>query len=661
VSAGLHELLVELAVAVHKRAIYPEGHPILRGASEGVHQHLEQLLREDPVVSIGVADRSLIVGGAPSSSEHPLLSEFASRLADHAVGAIRFLPGISREELHGFITEAAAPADGESGPLGFRRDVSWNCVAIEPMAFEHLGLLADGASVPGSIETTWRAMATVALRGAQLGDVAVDPATVAQAIEGAVEEEESFGDAIIERLAEMLRDPSGQRPGGTGNIRLEELIGRLSPAVREKLLRVAGPERGRALVLSAANRLSASAVLELFRAAVGADAVSVSDAMLRLLQKLSREATTVPEVSRTADRVLRAAIRRVLHGWVLDNPNPEMYERALNEAAESVPAHHADRRRDVVEPERIIDLAVETGTVAPAVDTALGRLVMRDGLPAAIERLNGYAESDVRERLMDRLLNEGSFREYLHRDTLDLVLLRHAVDRMRAAAAVPLVDALERRGENDASALCELLVRVGWDALEPLGDCLARVSPRVLRHLMTVFNDLEAWPPQSDPRQFTHHADATVRREALRFMLADPGQKDAALLAALRDPDGRVFTFGLGSLGRDCPPACARELMRRYNDESMNADQRVRIIRAAGQRGSQDVLQWLTPLVLTHRWVIGTPKLKKPTQESVAAMAAIAAHFAGSPAAAEVLQLAERSKHPEYRQTVLRRPRPVPI
>ncbi|MBC7895649.1 MAG: hypothetical protein H7066_09555, partial [Cytophagaceae bacterium] len=138
---ALHDFVVEMAIAVHKRSIYPAGHPIMMGAVGLVYTRLAEVLQERADLSIGVAERRLIIAGVWSDADHPLLSEFAGRLSAHLVGAIRFARGVSREELDAFLDAAAQPVDEAMDPLGTRREASSDHVTLLPIAFERLGLL----------------------------------------------------------------------------------------------------------------------------------------------------------------------------------------------------------------------------------------------------------------------------------------------------------------------------------------------------------------------------------------------------------------------------------------------------------------------------------------------------------------------------------------
>lgn len=656
----LQELLVEMAVTVHKRAFYPSSHPILRGAVDGVYTRVVEVLQTNSVLAVGVAERRLLVDGASSDEDHPLLSEFALRLNEHQVGAFRLSPGVSREEVDAFLAAASQPVDGPLPPLGQRQDLKWNRIVVEPIAFDRLAMLGDGVRDDGAEhapDTAWEALAAIALSGDGdgEGEVAHDPLYIARAIERRAGDAE-FDASVIEKLSALLADLDTATAAAPvkKRERLADLIGHLSENGRQRLMEAAGKQRGHHLVRSALGAMGARAVLDLVRAASKADAIGVSNSMLRLLEKLSTTAETSAGVAQDADRVLRSSVRRLLEGWTLVDPNPELYSRVLGEASGGEGARARDKHRDVAEPERIVDLSLETGVVTPSVQACLGRLVMRDGLAAVIERLQGYPETPVRELLVDRLLNEASLREYLMSPQLDMPLLRQAVDRMRGRAFEPLYTALEVRGEADAPALVELIVRIGWDVLEPLGARVEGTTPRLLRHLIAIFDELEAWPPQADPVAYARHPDVLVRREAIKYLLRSDHSREQGTLMALRDSDVRVFSLGLAAIARHCPPAFAREAMRRFDSPTLTTELRVRLIRAVASSATPDVRQWLSSLVLTRRWLFGSMRLRKPTPETIAVLSVFATMFPETNEGKQVLALAASSRTADYRRAIQR-------
>ncbi len=659
----LHEFVVQLAISVHKRAIYPPSHPLLHGAIDALFERLDHLLAGRPSLSIGVADKRLVVEGIASDDEHPLMRELAARIHEHQLGAVRFSAGLTRDELSSFVDEISASVLRGGEPLGAQPREAlarWTGVHVYPMAFDRLHLLEPGESDSegGAIEHSsvlWIALARAALAGEWSDGAAEDPRRVAASID-THEGDAGYDQVVIGCLVQLvdeMRGPERTNPAVQRNV--SEMLSNLSDRGLSRLLSIGGTsgtaQRHRFLA-DANETLAASAVLDLVRVASSDQAAPISQAMLRLLGKLSQGSEVNGARSAEADRMLRLSVRRLLQGWTLDNPNPEAYDRVLEHSMRLRTEDVADRNRDATEPERMIDLALETQVIGLGTDAALARLAMRDGVVAVLERLQGYAASDVREALIDRLINESLVREQLALDRPDTALLNLAADRQRERMVAPLVRALEKRPEGDAGWLCTLLARIGWDGLEATGRELAGTSPRVTRYLVAVFDHLDAWPPRIDPMAFARHEDAGVRRESLKFLLRSEVTREAALLLALRDTDIRILNLGLHYTLRACTVECARLLMRRFEDPQLTSELRVRVVRAAGQARAPEVLQWLLSIATRPGWLSRDRQLRKPLPEVVAAVAAIATHFAATNEGMEVIALADASRSDEFRRAM---------
>lgn len=659
----LYDFVVELAVCAHKRAIYPETHPILHGSVEALHGRLLELLASRQALSIGVANRELVVDGSTTEEDHPLMRELAAQLHNHQIGVLRFRAGLSRGELEELLGEIAPAVARGVEPLGTRPASvlsRWPHIAVHPMAFDRLSLLDEGEQAspgtPRAVEL-WLALARAALVGGWSDEAVHDPRLVAASIDRH-EGDTGYDQVIIGCLVQLVDELKATGTVASSGIqrRVSELIGSLSNRGLKRLLGMGtATSRGRKFLADASQTLAAQAVVELVRAASSQVAAPISSQMLRLLGKMAREADSDSPRSRESDQMLRLTIQKLLEGWALQNPNPEAYDRVLDSALEQAPRQAIDHRRDTAEPERMLDLALETETLGLGTEGALDRLVHRDGVASTFERLRPYRDSAVKEVLVDRLLNEAAVREQLAQDRPDLTLLQQAIDRMRSRAVEPLLDALERRPDSDAIWLTELLARIDWDALEVLGSKLSSLSPRVLRYVLTVFGQIDAWPPDVDPLGYAQHADAAVRREAIRYLLKVDATRDEAIMLALRDRDDRVLNIALSTMGKGCTPQAAQLLMQRVDDSALTSELRVRAIRAVGASQAPEVLTWLLGFATTTRWYSSRPRLRKPSHEVVAAVAAIAAHYGETPEGVHVIDLGRRNRAAELRRAVLAR------
>jgi len=298
----------------------------------------------------------------------------------------------------------------------------------------------------------------------------------------------------------------------------------------------------------------------------------------------------------------------------------------------------------------VIEISLEVQVIAPSTEAALGRLVMRDGTAATLDRLQLLPDSPCRESLVGRLLNESLLREQLHAERPDVALLAHAVDHIRVRAIEPILQAIDTRDDADPAWSVTLLQRLGSESFPVLREALPTCSTRVLRQLAALFDRLDAWPPGVDTLAFARHPDATVRREVQRFLLRHEATREAALLLGLRDADIRAFHQAMQIALRGCSSDASRLLMRRYDDESLGAELRPRIVRAIASAGSPEALAWLTERALTTRWWRAGKRLRKGSPEVVAAIGAIAQHFRGAGDADYVLRLATRSRDDDIRR-----------
>src|SRR5256885_3717659 len=74
-SRDLADFLIELSIALHKHAMYPEGHPSLAPAAAGVTRRAGLLLEDRATLSLGVARQQLVIEGVATDPKHPVRSE----------------------------------------------------------------------------------------------------------------------------------------------------------------------------------------------------------------------------------------------------------------------------------------------------------------------------------------------------------------------------------------------------------------------------------------------------------------------------------------------------------------------------------------------------------------------------------------------------------
>jgi len=117
-SRELADFLIELSIALHKHAMYPEGHPSLAPAAAGVTRRAEHLFEDRTTLALGVARQQLVIEGVATDPKNPLLSELAGRLHRHHLGAVTFHRGLRVNEVVDVLKTLAVEAERTGQPLG---------------------------------------------------------------------------------------------------------------------------------------------------------------------------------------------------------------------------------------------------------------------------------------------------------------------------------------------------------------------------------------------------------------------------------------------------------------------------------------------------------------------------------------------------------------
>src|SRR5207249_8808050 len=102
---------------------------------------------------------------------------------------------------------------------------------------------------------------------------------------------------------------------------------------------------------------------------------TISHSLVRLLSKLAvhAEGGAAP-VRLQADAALREQVQQLLAGWTLPDPNPGAYGEALQRMARAAPAGTPRTDHHATEPDRLVAMALEIGTMGPRLPAAIGRV-----------------------------------------------------------------------------------------------------------------------------------------------------------------------------------------------------------------------------------------------------------------------------------------------
>ena len=372
--------------------MYPSGHPSLKPATEGLATRLIDLMEDRATISIGVAADQIVIGGVATDAKNAVLSDLARRLHKHHLGAIGFAKGIALPDLEQFLELVSVDPDRGGKPLGFASEEEGDAlrhIDLYPVAYDQLQLLheeekdEEEQALVGYFGQLWVGLATAALGPGAVSDdddpLTRSAADVAEAITSR-DEDTAYDEVIVGYLLQMADElrAIGGPDALAAKRRMTKLISKLDDATLQRLLTMGGDTgQRRRFLVNSAQGMEVIAVLELVRAAGTVEGGSLSQCMLRMLQKLGRYADADPgKQSRYADQTLRDQIVQMVQGWALKDPNPDGYSIALQGvAAANTPlfsiAGDAVHRPD---PRRVVQLALEVDVTGTTVVDAMKNL-----------------------------------------------------------------------------------------------------------------------------------------------------------------------------------------------------------------------------------------------------------------------------------------------
>src|SRR6266702_7935349 len=539
-SRELADFLIELSIALHKHAMYPEGHPSLAPAAAGLARRAERLFEDRTTLALGVARQQLVIEGVATDPKNPLLSELAGRLHRHHLGAVTFHRGLRVTEVADVLKTLAVEAERTGEPLGLglpERLRAWDHVRLHPVTYERLELLQEDDSAAVSVDD--KGGKERGLRGAQLwvglaraartagamagGDAPApptEPSVIAKAIDqhpgGAAYDQVIVG--YLLQIADELKHAGGAEAAALRR-RTSKLVGALQPGTLRRLIEMGGDSAQRTkFAIDATHGLAVDAVLEIVRAMADASHKTVSDPLVRMLSKLAQHAEHgTAETRPQADEALRDQVRDLLQGWTLEDPNPDAYGQALQKMAAAAPA--ASQRREgqqAAEPLRIVQTAVETGALGFGAWRAVERLVAEHHVSELVDLL---AESPDASRpalradiapLWTRVTSPDVIRQLSSTEPPDFVTLDRVFPHLRVDAFEPLLDVLgASESRTTRRGLLDRLTRAPRELGPAILTRLSRDLPwYVTRNLLLILDGLPALPEGFSTAAFIAHEDA---------------------------------------------------------------------------------------------------------------------------------------------------------
>ncbi len=682
-SRELADFLIELSITLNKHAIYPNKHPLLDLAIYGVANRLALLFDEKrDSLSIGVARRQLIIEGVATDPLNPVLKELAQRLHKHHIGAIKFVRGITREELAEALAALALDPVRTEKPIGHDLDRIgdlWEHVRFFPLTYDRLQLIEDdGSGEPAGPDQMassratqlWIGLARAALvsdTSASSGpreepdeSTALEPATVARAIDEH-QREEAYDQVIVGYLLQIgdeLRTADGPEAVGLQR-RVSRLVGSLKESTLEKLLEMGGDKaQRRKFLLDASQGVTVEAVIDLVKAASAAEGQTVSHSMLRMLSKLAHHPSSGGPRQKT-DPTVRDVMRRLVDDWSLDDPNPEAYRRVLENMSTSRSESEAAASQahpTECEPERMVQIAIEVGAMGPQVREAMSSLCKSGRAGVLLDMVESAPSADAGAPVWEFLLGQGILDTLLKQQRVDLPLVGRFARRVGISSAPALIAAATTYEDAKIrTQFYDLLHSLGDDAGSVISEKIPEAPPLVQRELLALLGRLGALPANFSANDYVLNPEPLVRREAVRLLLRDPSTRDSAAMTALFDQDDRVVFVGLTAAQEKCPSAAVDLIKHRVDRGELDSQLRTMGIRIVAQQRGPQTLEWLLGFVAGEaRWP-RRPKLRPSTPEMLAALSMITSGWSDDPAAAAAIRLAEQSKDSEVRAKVSRK------
>jgi hypothetical protein len=676
-SRELADFLIELSIALHKHAMYPEGHPSLAPAAAGVTRRAEHLFEERATVALGVARQQLVIEGVATDPKNPLLSELAGRLHRHHLGAVTFHRGLRVTEVVDVLKTLAAEAERTGQPLGLGAPEqlrAWDHVRLHPVTYERLELLQEddqtalddkGAQERGLRSAQlWVGLARAALSAdAMASEDGPPPATEPSVIAKAIDERQNnaaYDQVIVGyllQIADELKHTGGAEAAALRR-RTSKLVGALQPGTLRRLIEMGGDNAQRTkFAIDATHGLAVDAVLEIVRAMADASHRTVSDPLVRMLSKLAQHAEQgTAEARPHADEALREQVRGLLQGWTLEDPNPEAYGTALHRMAAAAPVTGARSVwQQTAEPLRIVQTALETGVLGFGAWRAIERLVAEHHVGDLVDLLAVSPSSPDVGPLWTRITSPDVVRELAATEPPDFATLDRVLPRLAVDGFEPLLDVLGvSESRTTRRGLLDRLTRAPRELGPVIATRLTREIPwYVTRNLLLILDALPALPDGFRAAAFIAHEDARVRREALKVSLKVPAEREPALLGALRDADPRMVRVALTAALEDCPPSALPPITEIVHDQTVASELRVLAIKVLGRVRNVAALTALLETVDGGKNWLGRPRLAARSLEVLAALMALAAGWRNEGRASALLALAAASNDPDIRNAAV--------
>lgn len=677
----LTEFLVELATTLHKYSMYPDGHPLLATAAQGISQRLKPILAERPTFSIAIARDHVLIDGMASDPHNGVLRDLAMKFYRREIGGVRITEGVEESELAEAMKQVGrdkpkgAPAKpkaaGKDTPIAEETTRDWPHIRLLPLTYDALELNDGSAKEDGADRGTWATQLWQRLArsavGTEMGgaitvpEMASDPLALASAIDRR-ENDPDFDKGILGLFGSFMQEIKSK--GGTAakalQARVSNLISSVAPATLQRILRVNTDwAQQKQLMLNASHALAADTVLDLAKAVATASQHTMSEAMLMLLAKLAKHASQGSGARKQkADAALRENVRQLINDWDHAAELPEEnYWQTLETLIAEPGKEAAPSTANEVPPEHVVQLSLETEIFGTTTKHAVAEMVRRGQIAQLLAIADGTPDANkVVLTLRRHLDNTGTIKRLLRDKPIDFEVLYRLVSRVGYPAAGALIDALEGEDERGARwKLFEMLAQLGPKVGEAAVARLPKGHWTLQRNLLLLLGRLTEWPEGFTPLPYAKNPDARVRREAYTLLLRDPKTCDKAIAEAVGDADERIVRAGLNAaVERGCPRDAIPVLTGRLEGGAYEGMLGVLAVKVLAPIRLSVVLECLVAVTLApKRRFQFRRKLAPKTPVMLAALGVLASTWKSEAVAQKVLAVAARSDDAEI-QAALR-------
>lgn len=652
ISQDVARFLTQLSVALHKYRAYPEGHPMREEARAATLRNLTPLLNDRPDFRVSIGRRQLLVGEGATDEGQPVLRELAERLNRRQIGAIVFRRGVEPAEFDTLVgrlnvdPRSAAPEDEDQDSWRFSPHIELYSMTYRPLALAEAG---ERDTAGATAEELWAELARLTALGREETRAgSLDLRQLAEAIAA-----QSGDPALVQALREALQRTGGAAAaaGGAQAARFRDLLSALPPKTLAAILDIhLNTPSGVQRLLSASEWVSVPTLISLIQASTDTGGKGVSHFVLRLLRKLAAGFRADGAGEGPADEAVHGAMRSLLEGWHLEDPNPEAHTTLLETLTRRDPSISGGAAGGSAGAERLVQMALEIGVGGALVRGAAERYVEDHNLARLLDLLDAVAETSTAALdLWDHLSAPEMLRRLLLEEPVDHAACGRLLQHASAAAAEGLLDALLI---SESEATRELIFRrlagLGVGLAPKLVERLEAAPWYLRRNLLALLAGFPDLPPGFSPQRYARDREASVRVEAYRLLFRSSAGREEALRAALEDPDERVVQVAMDGAevyGAERPTL--PRLMKVLNDGSRSPELRARGIRLLRQFESQAIQRWLLQRVLVRRGLFRRRGLAPKTPELVAAVEVFCRLWPQDQKASEILRLAERSGDPQ--------------